>query len=295
MKANPIRKRKLAPPHTLPLLLLCTLATFASACGEHATGEGSKAVLPAAPSAAGLSEAEREGARIFAQYRALDASKDSVTRMQVRMVEEDGRGRDVEMRVSRKREADGRLLLFSEFLSPAEERDRNALITLLAQGEIEGTRYVQSNDSFATVRGATNEDSFFGLTVQELVDGQPEKYDFRLAGEETLNGAPVYRLEGKLKPGADSKFPRLVTRLARDSYAVLSAEFYDNKNEMLRRITVTDLREVGGYWTRMGWTIENPGKKKRLDFTVKEVKYDLNINPAVFTREHLKKSAFKQV
>ena len=295
MKDSLFCKRTPALPHMLPLMLLCVLATFASACGDHTAGEGGKTGLPATPPATGISEAEREGARIFEQFRAHDTSKDSVTRMQVRLLEEDGQSRDIELRVSRKREADGRLLMFSEFLAPAAERDRNALITMRAQGEIEGTRYVQSNDSFATVRGATNEDSFFGLTVQELVDGQPEKYDFRLAGEETMNGTPVYRLEGKLKAGADSKFPRLVTRIAKDSYAVLSAEFYDNKNEMLRRITVTDLQQVAGYWTRMSWTIENPGKKKRLDFTVKEVQYDQNISPTVFTREHLKKSAFKPV
>lgn len=274
------------------------LAVTLSACGESAHNAVKDAATPA-PSAppvtgtTGTADAAREGARIFEKYRALDKSFDSVTRMQVKIEEGGGQSRDFEMRISRMREADGRLMMFSEFLAPSEERDRNALITLQPRGEIEGMRYIQSNDSFATVKGATNEDSLFGMTVQEMVDGQPEKYDFQLVGEETVNGVAAYRLEGKLKAGADSRFPRLVTLVAKDSYAVVGAEFYDNKNVLTRRVTVTEMKQVNGYWTRMRWTIDNPAKNKKLDFVVKDVKYDQRLSPTLFTRDNLKKTAFK--
>jgi hypothetical protein len=183
--------------------------------------------------------------------------------------------------------------MFSEFLSPAEERDRNALIAISPQGEIEGTRYIQSNDSFATVKGATNEDSFFGLTIQEMVDGQPEKYDFKLVGEETVNNTPAYRLEGSLKKGADSRFPRVVMLLAKNNYTALTAEFYDNKNELVRRVNITKSEQINGNWIRTKWTMDNLLKKKKLDFEIKEVKFNQNLSEAVFSREHLKKTSTK--
>lgn len=274
------------------LVGIATLALAFAACGDDARPAdlNHSAAAPASSAA----EAAREGTRIFEQYRALDKSKDSSLRMQVRITE-GGQTRPFEMRISRKREADGSVLMFSEFLAPAEERDRNALLTLQPQGDIEGTRYIQSNDSFATVKGATGEDSLFGLTVQEMVDGQPEKYDFALVGEEQVNNAPVYRLEGKLKKGADSKFPRLVTLVAKDSFVVLGAEFYDNKNELQRRVTVSNIEQINGYWTRMRWTIDNPARQRKIEFEVKEARYDQNLSPALFTREHLKKTAFKPI
>jgi outer membrane lipoprotein-sorting protein len=271
------------------LFCLCAAAISLSGCGEKPP---SSAATPPATSA-NSAAASSEGQRILEQYRALDKSQDSFVKMEVKIQDADGQNRNVVLGVSNKREADGRRLMFSEFLSPAEERDRNALIAISPQGEIEGTRYIQSNDSFATVKGATNEDSFFGLTVQEMVDGQPEKYDFKLTGEETVNATPAYRLEGTLKKGADSRFPRVVMLLAKDNYTALTAEFYDNKNELVRRVNITKSEQINGNWIRTKWTMDNLLRKKKLDFEIKEVKFNQNLSEAIFTREHLKKTSTK--
>jgi hypothetical protein len=271
----------------------CALALTLTACGDRAI---SKTDAPATVSAAATvpaAEAASEGQRIIEKYRALDNSRDSALKMQVKIQDADGQSRDILLGISNKREADGRRLIFSEFLSPPEERDRNALISVSSQGEIEGTRYIQSNDSFATVKGATNEDSFFGLTIQEMVDGQPEKYDFKLIGEENVGNVPAYRLEGALKKGADSRFPRVVMLIAKENYTALVAEFYDNKNELNRRVNISKFEQVNGHWFRMKYTIENPLRKKKLEFEVKEVKFDQNLSEAIFTREHLKKTSTK--
>jgi hypothetical protein len=271
------------------LICLCLLAFTVSACTDQPSG---KSEAPPPPSPASAPNAS-EGQRIMEKYLALDNSHDSAMKLQVRIQEADGQNKDVLLGISNKRTNDGRRLLFSEFISPAEERDRNALITILPSGEIEGTRYIQSNDSFATVKGATNEDSFFGLTIQEMVDGQPEKYDFKLLGEDPVGTTAAYKMEGSLKKGADSRFPRVLMWIAKDTYTALVAEFYDNKNELNRRVTITKSEQVNGHWLRAKYTIDNPVRKKKLDFEVKDVKFDQNLSDAIFTREHLKKTAFK--
>jgi hypothetical protein len=270
-------------------LCLCAFAVTFSACADH-TGNKSDTASMGTPAPAAN---PGEGQRIMEKYLALENSRDSTMKLQVKIQDADGQNKDVLLGIANKRAADGRRLLFSEFLSPAEERDRNALITISPQGEIEGTRYIQSNDSFATVKGATNEDSFFGLTIQEMVDGQPEKYDFKLAGEDTVGQTAAYKLEGSLKKGADSRFPRVVMWIAKDTNLALAAEFYDNKNELNRRVNITKSEQINGHWLRAKYTIENPVRKKRLDFEVKEAKFDQNLSDAIFTREHLKKTAFK--
>ena len=190
-----------------------------------------------------------------------------------------------------KREADGKRLMMTAFTAPAAERDRNALLSVTPQGEIEVTRYVQMNDSFITAKGATNEDSFFGMTAQEMVDGQPEKYTYRLLGEENVGGSPAYKIEGVLKKGAESKFSRIVMLIDKNNYTAHLAEFYDNKNELLRRVNIIQNQQINGHWTRTHYTIDNLGRKKKLDFEIKEVKYDQNLSPSLFTREHLKKTS----
>jgi outer membrane lipoprotein-sorting protein len=235
-------------------------------------------------------------AQIIERYRSLDNSHDSTIKMRALInSQEDQAGlntpKQIQLTMYRKREPDGRLLILAEFTSPPEERDRDGLITVFPDGRIEAVRYVQSTDSFLVATDATSEDALFGLTPQELADGQPEKYDFTLVGEETYEGKPVYRLEGKLKQGAESKFPRLLLLISRQDFAPLEAEFYDNHSELARRLVVSKAEQISGHWTRLRWTIDNLARRKKIDFEAVEVKYDQNLSDSIFTREHLKKIA----
>jgi hypothetical protein len=191
----------------------------------------------------------------------------------------------------RKRQPDGRLMMLVEFTAPSEERDRDGLITVSADGQIEGVRYVQSTNSFIETRDVMSEDALFGLTLQELADGQPEKYEFTVAGEETAEGEPVYRLEGKLKSGAESKFNRLMLLISKQNYAAKRAEFYDKQAQLARILIVNKTEQTAGHWTRTKWTIDNRARQKKIDFSVVEAVYDRGISDSLFTRDHLKKIA----
>jgi len=286
MHRNLSRLRCLKLPATLLFAGVCFIGCQNSNKPPESTGPTSS---PSAPASTDASD-------IVKHYFALDRGRDSSLTMRVKI---DNSGPEMELDapsevqvvLRSKQTPDGGRVMLVEFLSPAQERDRDSLITIKPSGEAEGLRYVQSNNSFLTTRGVTNEDSLFGMTIQELADGQPEKYDFWLSGEGRVGEWQVYKLEGKLKAGAESKFPRLVLMLAKDSYAAVGAEFYDNHNELARRMTVQTLEQVAGHWTRMKWTLENPARGKRLEFQTADARYDQNLDDSLFTREHLKKIA----
>jgi len=234
-------------------------------------------------------------ASVIERYRALDNSKDSTTRIRARIsgssTEELAAPRQIQFTIYRKQEPDGRLMMLIEFTSPTEERDRDGLITAFPDGRIEGVRYVQSTDSFVAVSDPASEDSLFGMTLQELAEGQPEKYEFSLIGDDSYNGTPVDRMNGKLKAGAESKFPRLEMLISKQNFMALQADFYDNHNELARRLTVSKSDQLAGHWTRTEWSIDNRARQRKIDFETIDVKYDQNVSDSVFTREHLKKLA----
>src|SRR5215471_21491750 len=233
---------------------------------------------------------------IIQRYRALDDVTDSTIKL-VASINGNGehaeaaQPKQVHFTMYRKRQPDGRLSMLVEFTAPPEERDRDGLITVFPNGQIEGVRYVQSTDSYIVTRDVMSEDALFGLTLQELVDGQTEKYDFTVTGEETSEGTPTYKLEGKLKPGVESKFPRIVLIISKDNSAATKAEFYDNHAQLARTMIVSKTEQIAGHFTRARWTIDNRARQKKIDFSVVEAAYDRNINDSLFTREHLKKIA----
>lgn len=270
---------------------MCLLLIAPAGCEKKPPGDYANT-----PNDNGAPSSQTSAAQIIEKYRSLDNSHDSTIKMKALInSQEDSAGlgtpQQILLTMYSKREPDSRRLILAEFTSPPEERDRDGLVTVSPDGRIEAVRYVQSTDSFLVATDATSEDALFGLTTQELADGQPEKYDFTLVGEETYEGTPVYRLEGKLKQGGESKFPRVVLLISKQDFAALEAEFYDNHSALARRLVVTKAEQIAGHWTRLRWTIDNLARQKKIDFEAVEVKYDQKLSVSIFTREHLKKIA----
>lgn len=267
-------------------LLLLSIACSRKLEGTVTVENGNSSPASAAPTAI-------DAALIIERYRALANSHDSTIKMRasINAVGEGAGPRQVQLTVYRKLQPDGRQLMLIEFTAPADERDRDGLITVLPDGQIEGVRYVQSTDSFIVTRDLMSEDALFGMTLQELADGQPEKYDFTVAREETFEGTTCYRAEGKLKQGAESKFSRVVLLISEQNFAAMRAEFYDNHGELARDLIVSKTEQIAGRWTRTRWAIDNRARQKKIDFEAVEVGYDQNLKDSIFTREHLKKIA----
>jgi hypothetical protein len=268
------------------LLLALTLSAALAGCDNK----------PAASNGQPASTSGLDSSEIVKRYLATADSRDSALKMRARITDANAPSESrapIELTIYRRRSADGGQMILVEFNSP-EERDRDALVTITPQGEAEACRYVQSNDSFVTAKGVTNEESLFGMTMQELADGQPEKYDFWLTGGVPFLSSQAYRLQGKLKGGAESKFPRLVLLISKEGFFVLSAEFYDSHDELARQITVDDAGLVAGHWTRLRWTLDNRARQKKIDFETIDAKYNQNLSDSIFTRQHLKEIATKK-
>ena len=267
-----------------PLVLVLILFSGIAITGCNDNRNNETPAPPSPPPSAGPPVEQ-----IIKNYVQATDTTNSVLRLSVAIRESDGSSRQLRLTMIRRLEPDGRQQMLIQFTEPAEERDRNAIVRILPDGQIEGVRYVQSNDSFAQARGATNEDSLFGMTLQELADGQPEKYDFKFAGEESFEGTAVYRVDGRLKFGAESKFSRLAMLVSRENFTGRTAEFFDNQNTLLRRVIVRKTEKIAERWTRTEWTIENLARGKTLDFKVIDAKYNNKIPDELFTLDHLKK------
>jgi len=231
---------------------------------------------------------------IISRYESSDTSTDSTTKLNASVESQDGgKPEAVQMVIHRKKEPDGTQQYLVDFTAPAQERDRDALISLSPAGQVEATRYTQSTNSFLTARSATDEESLFGLTLQELVGGQPEKYDYKLVGEEQFEGKPVYRVEGTLKPGAESRFSRTVMLISKDNYTASMIEAYDTQGQLARKLVAAKMQQVDGNWLRWQWTIDNQEKHKKISFQVVDAKVNQNLPESLFSRDSLKKSASK--
>src|SRR5215510_15138597 len=246
------------------ILLACCSKTSVDETRPQAPAEATTSAGPEAPVG-----------EIVSRYRSTDSSIDSTTKLKASVEsQEGGKAEAVQLTIHHKKEPDGSQHYLVDFTLPAQERDRDALINVRPTGEIEATRYAQSTGSFLTARSATDEESLFGLTLQELVGGQPEKYDYKLIGEEQHAGMPVYKVEGTLKPGAESRFSRTVMLISKENYTAPVIEAYDNRGQLARKVIVTKSQQADGNWLRWQWTVDNLEQHKKIDFTVLDAKFN---------------------
>jgi hypothetical protein len=262
----------------LAALAVCIVSTFVACKGDPGSNANQR------PSGI-ANNAGLDTAKIIESFRAVNSPDRSTMKMRVKIQEADQSPREVRLTTYRTRKADGSQMMLIEFTG--EERDRSSLINISPQGDIEATRYAQSADSFVSAKGATTEDSLLGLSLQELVEGQPEKYDFTVLGEENLKSSQVYRLEGKLKERAESRFPRIVVMILKNNYATTQAEFFDSQNTLARRMEVETFGQISGHPVRTRFTIDNISKRKKLEFEVPSATGEA-LSDSLFTKEHLK-------
>jgi hypothetical protein len=276
------------------ILQVIVIGLLLASTGCNRKHNGTAAIENGNANSPGAGTATTDAAPIIDRYRALDNNRDGTTRLRATISGANGSSeldgpRTIQFNMYRKHQPDGRLLILIEFTEPAEERDRDGLITVFPDGQVEGVRYVQSTDSYIATRDLMAEDALFGLTLQELADGQPGKYDFTIAGEEIVEGTACYRAEGKLKQGAGSKFPRVVLMISKENFTAVQAKFYDNHDQLARDLVVSMTEQIAGRWTRVRWKIDNPARGKKIEFEAVDVNYAQNLKDSIFTREYLKK------
>jgi hypothetical protein len=77
--------------------------------------------------------------------------------------------------------------------------------------------------------------------------------------------------------------------ISKENSAPMVAEFYDNQDQLNRRVTIDKMADYSGHWTRIRWVVDNQARQKKITFETTKVDYDMPLSDSLFTRDHLKK------
>ena len=148
------------------------------------------------------------------------------------------------------------------------------------------TRRISSSD-----RG----DYFLGtdFTYEDIkLEGrlEPADFDFSLVGEENLDGISTLKLQSTPRNEEIAKelgYGRTEFWVDVSNWMVIKADYWDPKNEPLKSLKISDVRQVNGIWTRHRLEIQNHKTGHHTAFIFSEVDYDSVIDDRVFTQRAL--------
>lgn len=138
-------------------------------------------------------------------------------------------------------------------------------------------------------------DYFLGtdFTYEDIkLEGRLERADFNytLLAEENLQGVSSLKLQSIPKTDAIARelgYGRTELWVDTSNWMVVKADYWDPKGEPLKSLTISDIRQVNGIWTRHRLEIQNHKTGHHTEFIFSDVDYDSIVDDGVFTQRAL--------
>ena len=131
---------------------------------------------------------------------------------------------------------------------------------------------------------------FFGtdFSFEDLEERDVDQFDYKLVGEDTIDGAACWKIESKPKQSKSSQYTSSLVWVRKDNYVAAQIESY-SKDKLIRRIHYSDIQNVGGIWTPRTVEVYDANRKSRTVLKLEQLEYNLPMKDEDFTLEALRR------
>ena len=130
---------------------------------------------------------------------------------------------------------------------------------------------------------------FFGtdFSFEDLEERDVNQYNYRLMGEETIDGAACWRIESTPSRTKVSQYTKSEVWIRKDTYALAQVESYV-KAAVVRRLTYSDFVQQQGIWTGRRLEMMDLRRKSRTILTLEKLEYNIALRDEDFTLQALR-------
>ena len=130
---------------------------------------------------------------------------------------------------------------------------------------------------------------FFGtdFSFEDLDERDDNQYDYRLLGEDTIDGAPCWQIESTPSQKKISQYTKSVVWIRKDTHTFAQVESYI-KAEVVRRLKYSNFVQVQGIWTGRRLEMIDLRRKSRTILTLEKLEYNVPLKDEDFTLQALR-------
>lgn len=115
-------------------------------------------------------------------------------------------------------------------------------------------------------------------------------YTYTLLGDSTISGYDCYKIEMIPKQDAPIVWAKVISYISKDEYLYLRAEYYDEDDILVRVMTGSDVKELGG--RRLATTmemvpVEEEGNKTMIIY--EDIAFDIDVSERFFSIQNMKR------
>lgn len=130
---------------------------------------------------------------------------------------------------------------------------------------------------------------FFGtdFSFEDLEERDVNQFEYRLLGEQPIDGAACWRIESVPSERKISQYTRSEVWIRKDTYTLAQVESYI-KAEAVRRLRYSDFVQAQGIWTGRRLEMTDLRRKSRTILTLEKLEYNVPLREEDFTLQALR-------
>jgi Outer membrane lipoprotein-sorting protein len=182
----------------------------------------------------------------------------------------------------------GESKILIRFLSPAEVEGVAILILNHRDSPSGVWMWTPASGRVRSIATESRLTRFFGTdySFEDLEERDVDQYQWKLLGDDSLDGAACWRIECRLRVGNVSQYTYSHLLLRKNDYVIAQLENFQGTS-LLRRIVNRDVREVQGIRTPHLIEISQPARRTRTVLRLEKLEYNVKLDEAAFTVEAL--------
>lgn len=232
------------------------------------------------------------GAEIM--HQVIDTQKADSSAMDIRMILTDKEGNSNSRRIQTLVANDNGLTkTITLFLEPASVKNTRFLTIQNESRNDDQWIYLPALRKIkriaATEKGGSFMGSDFSYSDMSYSDASVDEAEHTLLREEMYNGYDCFVVESIPIDGTDSAYGKEISWVDKQTWLVAKVEFYGrNGLEMVKLLTAEEFKRTQDRWQAGKITMSTIGTGHRTTLEIRQVKYNIQINPAFFTTGFLK-------
>jgi hypothetical protein len=131
---------------------------------------------------------------------------------------------------------------------------------------------------------------FFGtdFSFEDLEERDVDQYEYRMLGEEALDGVPCWRIESRPRQSKSSQYDRSLLWVRKDHYVFWRSDNF-SKDRLVRRVTYSELENVQNIWSSRTIQVADLGTGSRTVLRLEKLQYNLPMKDEAFTLQALRR------
>jgi hypothetical protein len=248
-------------------------------------------LLPLVVSFVGLLEAQEDPRRIVAEAQRRTESKSQQYEGTLQVL--DGSNRVADKRWTFERMGSlGNSKAVLRFVAPAEVKGVALLIVNHPERSSDQWMWTPALQRERRIALQDRSTRFFGtdFSFEDLEERDVSQYDYRLVGNDTIDGVVCWRLESKPRQGKVSQYTKADIWVRQDTYAVVRIDSWI-KNDVARRLVYGDFEQVQGIWTARHLEMTDLRRKSRTVLRLDKLQYNVPLEENNFTLQALRRES----